>query len=88
MPNDIPRYQSAAPLHRQAGGRARARRLRACRRPKPKADEVLVRVEAAPINPSDLGLLLGGADPDNVKRAGTRGRAGRHGARSGRAVCA
>lgn len=25
--------------------------------------EVLVRVEAAPVNPSDLGLLLGGADP-------------------------
>ena len=29
--------------------------------PEPKADEVIVRVEAAPINPSDLGLLLGGA---------------------------
>jgi NADPH:quinone reductase len=31
--------------------------------PEPKDDEVLVRVEAAPINPSDLGLLLAGADP-------------------------
>ena len=30
--------------------------------PKPAADEVVVRVEAAPINPSDLGLLFGGAD--------------------------
>jgi NADPH:quinone reductase len=30
--------------------------------PEPKVDEVVVRVEAAPINPSDLGLLLGGAD--------------------------
>jgi NADPH2:quinone reductase len=30
--------------------------------PEPAADEVLVRVEASPINPSDLGLLLGGAD--------------------------
>jgi NADPH:quinone reductase-like Zn-dependent oxidoreductase len=30
--------------------------------PTPKADEVVVRVEAAPINPSDLGLLLGPAD--------------------------
>ena len=30
--------------------------------PKPAADEILVRVEAAPINPSDLGLLFGGAD--------------------------
>ena len=28
----------------------------------PAGDEVLVRVEAAPINPSDLGLLLGPAD--------------------------
>ncbi|WP_337187455.1 zinc-binding dehydrogenase [Phenylobacterium sp.] len=28
----------------------------------PKADEVLVRVEASPLNPSDLGLLLGPAD--------------------------
>jgi NADPH2:quinone reductase len=30
--------------------------------PVPGADEVLVRVEAAPINPSDLGLLFGPAD--------------------------
>jgi len=30
--------------------------------PTPKADEVVVRIEAAPINPSDLGLLLGPAD--------------------------
>ena len=30
--------------------------------PQPKDGEVLVRVEAAPINPSDLGLLLGPAD--------------------------
>src|SRR5277367_6875720 len=28
----------------------------------PKPDEVVVRIEAAPINPSDLGLLLGPAD--------------------------
>src|SRR4051794_2181194 len=30
--------------------------------PTPGPDEVLVRVEAAPINPSDLGLLLAAAD--------------------------
>ena len=30
--------------------------------PEPAADEVVVRVEAAPINPSDLGLLFGAAD--------------------------
>lgn len=30
--------------------------------PKPGPDEVLVRVEATPINPSDLALLIGPAD--------------------------
>jgi NADPH:quinone reductase-like Zn-dependent oxidoreductase len=30
--------------------------------PAPKADEVIVRVEATPINPSDIGLLFGAAD--------------------------
>jgi NADPH:quinone reductase len=30
--------------------------------PTPKPDEVVVRVEATPINPSDLGLLFGPAD--------------------------
>ena len=30
--------------------------------PQPGADEVVIRVEAAPLNPSDMGLLFGGAD--------------------------
>jgi NADPH:quinone reductase-like Zn-dependent oxidoreductase len=30
--------------------------------PRPDVDEVVVRVEAAPVNPSDQGLLFGGAD--------------------------
>ena len=30
--------------------------------PQPGDDEVLIQVEATPINPSDLGLLVGGAD--------------------------
>ncbi len=30
--------------------------------PRPQADEVVIRVEAAPLNPSDLILLLGPAD--------------------------
>ena len=38
--------------------------------PEPKDNEVIVRVEAAPINPSDLGLLLGGA---NLSSATTKG---------------
>lgn len=35
--------------------------------PSPGNDEVLVRIEAAPINPSDLGLLLAGADPQALR---------------------
>jgi len=38
--------------------------------PQPAADEVLVRVEASPINPSDLGLLLGPADLSTLKAGG------------------
>ena len=34
--------------------------------PAPKGSQVLVRVEAAPINPSDLGLLFGPADIENA----------------------
>jgi len=30
--------------------------------PTPSDSQVLIRVEASPINPSDLGLLLAGAD--------------------------
>jgi NADPH:quinone reductase-like Zn-dependent oxidoreductase len=40
--------------------------------PEPKADEVVVRVEATPINPSDLGLLTGAADLSTAKASGTR----------------
>ncbi len=29
--------------------------------PEPAADEVVVRIEATPINPSDIGLLFGAA---------------------------
>src|SRR3954452_4192384 len=39
--------------------------------PKPQAHEVLVRIEAAPINPSDLGLLIATADLDTAKSSGT-----------------
>src|SRR5262249_256543 len=39
--------------------------------PKPQDDEVVVRVEAAPINPSDLGLLFGPADMRTVQVSGT-----------------
>src|SRR6202522_3817534 len=38
----------------------------------PSADQVVVRVEAAPINPSDLGLLVGAADMSSAKASGTK----------------
>jgi len=42
--------------------------------PTPAANEVLVRVEASPLNPSDLGLLFGAADMREAKAAGGPGR--------------
>lgn len=39
--------------------------------PEPGADEVVVRIEATPINPSDLGLLIGPADPASFKSTGS-----------------
>jgi NADPH:quinone reductase len=39
--------------------------------PVPLADEVIIRVEASPINPSDLGLLIGGADLTQATSAGS-----------------
>jgi NADPH:quinone reductase-like Zn-dependent oxidoreductase len=40
--------------------------------PEPGPDEVVVRVEASPINPSDLGLLVGAADMSSAKASGTK----------------
>ncbi|WP_022724513.1 zinc-binding dehydrogenase [Rhodopseudomonas sp. B29] len=39
--------------------------------PEPGPDEVVVRVEATPINPSDLGLLFGAADMSTARQTGT-----------------
>lgn len=39
--------------------------------PEPRSHEVLVRIEASPINPSDLGLLLAGADLSTLETSGT-----------------
>ena len=51
--------------------------------PEPAADEVLVRVEASPINPSDLGLLVGAADMSTRKSIRHRRCAGGHGEGAG-----
>lgn len=40
--------------------------------PTPATNEVLIRVEAAPINPSDLGLLFAGADMSKASQRGTK----------------
>jgi len=45
--------------------------LRQAQIPEPAADEVVIRVLASPINPSDLGLLLGPADMSTAKAGGT-----------------
>jgi len=39
--------------------------------PEPGPGDVLIRVEAAPVNPSDLGLLLAGADLATASETGT-----------------
>ncbi|MBG9390436.1 zinc-binding dehydrogenase [Caenimonas aquaedulcis] len=42
--------------------------------PQPAAGEVVVRMEATPLNPSDLGLLFGPADMSSVKASGSPSR--------------
>ncbi len=42
--------------------------------PAPGPDEVLIRVEATPINPSDLGLLLGAADVATLSEVSADGK--------------
>ncbi|HXD55721.1 MAG TPA: zinc-binding dehydrogenase [Solirubrobacteraceae bacterium] len=39
--------------------------------PEPGGSEVLIAVEASPINPSDLGVLLGAVDPASLRPDGT-----------------
>jgi len=41
-------------------------------RPIPKANEVLIEIQATPINPSDLGLLLGPGDINTLKAEGSK----------------
>src|ERR1041385_9099366 len=39
--------------------------------PEPEIDEVLIRVDASPVNPSDLGLLFGAPDRSAARVSGT-----------------
>jgi NADPH:quinone reductase-like Zn-dependent oxidoreductase len=40
--------------------------------PQPSADEVVIRIEAAPLNPSDLGVLFSAADMSTAAQSGTQ----------------
>lgn len=40
--------------------------------PQPDANEVVIRIEAAPLNPSDLGVLFSAADMSTVRLSGTQ----------------
>jgi NADPH:quinone reductase-like Zn-dependent oxidoreductase len=40
--------------------------------PAPAPDEIVVRIEAAPLNPSDIGLLIGPADMASARASGTK----------------
>jgi len=42
--------------------------------PEPRDDEVLVQIQASPMNPSDLGLLFGLADLSSAKASGSAAR--------------
>jgi len=42
--------------------------------PAPAVDQIVVRMEASPLNPSDLGLLLGPADLSTIAASGTADR--------------
>lgn len=42
--------------------------------PEPEGDEIIVRVEATPVNPSDIGVLLGPASLDTAEFGGTAAR--------------
>jgi NADPH:quinone reductase-like Zn-dependent oxidoreductase len=73
MPTDIP--DRALELRTQVTADATVRvYLEEVDVGRPGPGQVLVRVEAAPINPSDLGLLLAGADPTRAQREGAPDR--------------
>jgi NADPH2:quinone reductase len=42
--------------------------------PRPGPEDVLVRIDAAPINPSDVGLMFDAADLSTASRSGTSER--------------
>tara|TARA_R110000764_G_scaffold81148_1_gene160837 strand:+ start:434 stop:1561 length:1128 start_codon:yes stop_codon:yes gene_type:complete len=45
--------------------------LQSIEMPQPGTDEVVIRIEAAPLNPSDLGVMLSAADMTTARQSGT-----------------
>ena len=70
MPNDLPATMRQIRTLVTEDGRLELS-LQTVDTPVPQPHEVLVRVDAAPINPSDLGLLLATADVSTATAGGT-----------------
>ncbi|WP_454727023.1 MULTISPECIES: zinc-binding dehydrogenase [Cupriavidus] len=73
MPADIPRTALQLRSLIKASGELELS-LASVDVPAPGPDEVLVCIEASPLNPSDLGLLFGAADMGTARAAGTPDR--------------
>jgi len=70
MPNDLPATMRQIRSLVTEEGRLQLS-LASVDLPEPQPHEVVVRIEAAPINPSDLGLLLASADLDTAMATGS-----------------
>lgn len=68
--SDTRRIRSLVTRDPQSGGGLLELSLETIDIPEPRDDQVLIRVEAAPINPSDLGMLLAGADVSVARSEG------------------
>lgn len=73
MTNTVPKTALQLRSHLKASGELEIS-LADVAVPEPGPDDVIIRVEATPINPSDLGLLVGGADISTAVQSGTRDR--------------
>jgi NADPH2:quinone reductase len=70
MPNELPATMRQIRSLITADGRLELS-IATIDMPQPQPHEILVRIEAAPINPSDLGLLLSTADLETATASGT-----------------
>jgi NADPH:quinone reductase-like Zn-dependent oxidoreductase len=73
MTNTVPKTALQLRSHLKASGELEIS-LADVAVPEPGPDDVIIRVEATPINPSDLGLLVGGADMSTAVQSGTKDR--------------